>query len=318
MSVFYILLRCERTGEDWVPDFTTTYPDGAAANAVARANNDYWAKYGYPTRMRVRKVVDTDDDNYIAREEAKNHTPLPWTRSDYYGRHFKWQLAHIDPNDKFMIRFFDSIEDAIECKYKSLKVSRFLSRFEDFTDDRMQKILVDMGVYADAEFGVTQDLALVQEVYMNGPASCMNDPDDYPIQTDPHPAAVYSKGDLGVAYIKTGEKDYTARCIVHVENKIYAEGYGHTSLLFERLEEAGYTRSGNYRRDFVGAKIAAIKDNDGEWLMPYVDVANTADLSDDETMFILSDCGDYDIKTTDGCCYYEGSRSDDDYDDGDY
>jgi hypothetical protein len=318
---FFILVKTTDGGKTWEPEFDKHFPTGQEASARAKENNayydnlcqsdDYYKRIYGNVRYRVRKVVDTDDDNYIAREAAKNHAPLPWLE-DYptvrYGQ--PWMLPHLDPDKEHFVRFYARIDHAIEDKYTSMRFSRFLDNYMGLDDTDVQDLLVKLGVYKDAAFGITNDPELIQRVYMDGPTSCMNDPENYPIQDDPHPSVVYSEGDFAVAYIQNGDS-FSARAVVCPEKKIYYSGYGHTSLLLNHLKEAGYERKTSYQ-SYLGLRIKAMRDNDGNWLMPYVDMCSYAQLDEDAGFFILAGSG-WEIQTTDGYAYEE-EQSYDDYD----
>lgn len=301
---FFILMVRENESAEWVADFSRQFPTGQDAQQTARYNNERSARYNWPQRYRVRKVVDTDDDNYISREAAKNLTPLPWKRDSYYDRHYQYQLPHIDPDNPKAVRFFMSIEDAVECRYTSMSMSRFMSRWDAHDDEGRQEILVSIGYYdGKSEFGIARTAEEIVTIYKNGPTSCMNDPEDYDLP-EPHPVTVYGTGDLGVAYIKVSDTEYSARAVVYPEKKLYNSMYGHSALLKKYLQDEGYVFDDG--RGFDGARIGCISDG-GEYLMPYIDMVNYATISSDGKHMILgySD-GDYDVKTTEGYAYYSG------------
>jgi hypothetical protein len=299
MSEFFILLYCREPGEPWVADFDVTFKTGVEASSLAKRRNALNEARGFKLRYRVRKVVETDNDNYISREAAKNHTPCPWEHSSYVkGRDY--MFPHMDPDKPFQVRFFRYVEDAVSCKYTTMGVQKFLGDYEDLTEDERFPILVKIGFYTDSyTFGVTQDAELIQTIYRTGPTSCMNDPDEYELP-DPHPSIVYSKGDLALAYLKDGER-FTARGVVWPEKKLFYSTYGNSKLLKTHLIENGYSEVGYSKGGFKGARIGAFKDNDtGEWLMPYIDAAGYAKLDEAEEFFTLSSEGPWLVQGTTG------------------
>jgi len=291
MSVFFILLRSETGQPDdkagWVPDYSQKWDEGKDAAEASRAENARNQRYGWTTRTRVRRVVETDSDNYIVREASLNHTPLPdcIDLDSYYMRRCTWMLPHMHPTEKFTVRFFESLEDAIVGKYRTMGMSRFLDRY---TNSDAEEVLTKIGYYdGDIEFGITQDPELVQKIYREGPDSCMcEDGDTSDIETDGmHPAIVYSEGDLAVAYIKRGDS-FTARAVVRLDTESYYCTYGHSALLIQKLKEKGYTQN---HRAFDGARVKLIPNGHGDYVMPYIDACGYGYVSDCGKFIILDE-----------------------------
>lgn len=302
---FFILSVRYREGGDWEDRFQTRYDSGADAQAEAKRHNDYNSRWNYRARWRVRKVVDTDSDNFYAREKALNHTPVPWELSTAFENSWAYMLPHIDPDDPKKVRFYRTLTHAIEGRYTSVRMSKFLVDYERFDEEERDEILAKAGFWngEDVEFAITQDADKIQEVYENGPNSCMADPDEYSLP-DPHPVTVYSKGDLALAYVRRGD-EYTARGVIYPEKQLYWSMYGHTALLENHLKDLGYIEDPQGGRGFEGAKVAAIPYDDG-YLMPYIDAVSTASLVtvDDELYFELKySSGDFDVRVTEGYTY---------------
>lgn len=282
--MFFIIATSTDGGKTWQDDFETKYDGGAEAQLKAKEQNERYTTLHkrYPNngynvfRWRVRKVLDTDNDNFYAREAAKNHKPFDFAEKggdsvDSWNI-YEYTLPHYDPNDKRKVRFFSCIEDAIEGKYTSTSISRFIANRYDASDTVIEKFLVEIGYYdGEYQFAITQDADEIQTIYENGPSSCMNDPREYPLP-ELHPTRVYAGPDLGVAYISRNG-DFTARAVVWPDKKIYVGIYGHCSLLRAELEKAGYTRNHHFSM-WEGARLQKIKeypDDEGEYIMPYLD-----------------------------------------------
>lgn len=283
---------------EWEMQHQYKYDTPQEALAFVKQQNDYWARWNYSQRFRVKKVVDTDDTNFYAREAALNHTPVPW-KTGVAGHGYPWMLPHIDPDNPKQVRMFRRAEDAICQKYSTIGMSRFLANYESFDDDEVADILIKAGYYGDQEFGITNDAEKIIDIYYNGPSSCMNAPDEYDLP-EPHPAVVYSEGDFAVAYIGS-EGSYSSRAVVCKTKKLYYTIYGHTKLMKSKLEELGYSYS-HKTSDYVGMRLKAVRHESGGWLMPYVDVGEYADLDSNAEFFLLtSDYEDsYCIRTTSG------------------
>lgn len=288
--MYFILMHRHDPDAEWQPDFSVTYPTPQEATETAKARNTSNTMYKLPTRYRVRKVVDTDDDNFFAREEKLNHTPIPWETN--MARHgYKYMLPHIDPTNERHVRFFRSIEDAVCQKYTSMLMSRFLTNYEGFDEDEAQTILIKNGFYKDQDFGITNDPEKIIDIYTNGPSSCMNDPEEYELP-EPHPAIVYSEGDFAVAYIG-GEGSYSSRAVVCKTLKKYYCIYGHTPLMEDHLKKAGYEYMSSYDHGkgyrYNGMKVKLIE-GDGGYLMPYIDFAEYGRITPDGLYMEFGDC----------------------------
>lgn len=109
---------------------------------------------------------------------------------------------------------------------------------------------------------------------------------------DDNPYRVYGEGsDVTVAYLETGEGIVVARVLVWEAIKLFSRVYGDQSRMSEALRAEGYAQ-----KSLAGAKINKIKDENGGWVMPYLD-APAAYVKEKKDHFVMSDQGgDY------GCC----------------
>lgn len=277
--MLFILAFSRDGGKTWSDELHRTWKSGQKAqeecqriNQLNRERAHYSGSREYGNhRYRVRQLLDTEDTNFYAREAAKGFTPLDF---DFEFQPQPCALVHINPDNPKQVRFFDDVTDAIRCHYTVMNLTRFLSSYMGENDNKIQEYLVKSGYYSgDYEFKITGNEAEILWAYENGPTSCMNDPDEYPLP-NPHPCVVYAESDLAVAVIKRGD-NCTARAVVWPEKKIYAKVYGHDKLLTEELEKAGYHCCFSHNR-WRGARIRKIWDPDGfAYLMPYIDMAMT-------------------------------------------
>lgn len=279
--MFFILAESKDGGKTWSNNYDIKYDNGKEAQEAVKDNqewaesrsNCYWRDQHEKDqaklqRWRVRRVVDTDDDNFLARETAKNlqNIELPYRQW--------WELAHIHPEDKQKVRFFRSIENAIEERYTVCTMSRFLSTYCNYEDEELEQKLCELNYYDhDAVFKITQDADEIQAAYENGPRSCMNDPDDYPLGNT-HPSRVYAGPDLAVAILMRGDR-CVGRAVVWPEKKIWCSAYGHIALVRHELEKLGYERKVT-QNAWRGARIMKIFDKDEDrFVCPYLDMTST-------------------------------------------
>ena len=153
-------------------------------------------------------------------------------------------------------------------------------------------------------------------VYRDGPRSCMSGMDC---------VKVYASGDFKLAHLVdlTGDPDVdiVARCIVSSKDKIRSTCYGLNSVLSSKLEKLGYKHAMD---DFTGHRLNAIESEYGDYIAPYCDSIQTAELSHCGKYLVLSRRGDLMLDGTNGttndenmnyceCCGYQ-SRDDSDFD----
>jgi hypothetical protein len=289
--------------------FENTWQSGAEAQEEARRQNEWYksrsdrftsyANYRY----RVRKVVDTDSDNYVAREMAKGHNFIDMSRVPKYVTIPNYYLAHIHPDDKNKVRFFPSVENAVEGRWLVVGLPRFLSHYMDMEAEDAENYLVEVGYYSGkSELKFLTKAEEIVSAYRNGPTSCMNDPDEYPLP-DIHPATVYASPDLALAVLDRGGGDgVSARTLCCPARKIYGRVYGHAKLLESKLKELGYRKT-TAKSAWEGLRIQKIEytdgDDEGDFLCPYIDVSATVRQSRDGKFLRLA--GDKGTHTAQNC-----------------
>lgn len=285
--MFFILASSNDGGRNWVDDFVYKYDDGASAQSEAKQQNEYSKCRGLGIRYRVRRIVENDGDNFITREQAKNHNFLTTDNLPSWINWPYWQLPHIDPDNKRQIRFFRNVSDAIEERYTSVLMTRYFSSYLDIDDEEFADKLLELGFYdGKHEFKILRDADEIEAAYENGPRSCMNDPEDYALG-EIHPSRVYASSDLGLAVLMNGNA-CIARTVVWPEKKIYARIYGHAKLLREELKKQDYRQSVGWTL-WRGAKLLKIFDeNEGCYVMPYLDMSDTVSMARDGKHFRIA------------------------------
>ena len=209
-------------------------------------------------------------------------------------------FAHLSLKTPGCIAYTPSDEDGYRDRQVKIKVGRYL---EQFMSDKWSRETI--ASYVDQCKAVEQDIQMTRDpkdivsIYVNGPRSCMSRRADH-YASSVHPAHVYGNSpDLAVAYLGTVSEP-TARCIVWPEKDEYTRVYGDTTLE-QILRLHGYRkRGGSDYGDLSGARIVAIEDDSNVYVMPYVDAAESADLSDDGKHLVLrgDTGGRYETKVT--------------------
>lgn len=280
--MFFILANSHDGGESWVDDFSETFTTGKEAQERVVYYRDYYSSWRPEFRSRVRKVVDTDSDNFIARELAKGHNFIDWSKLPAGVTIPPYHLAHFHPTEKGKVRFFRDTENAVEERYTVCSLTRFFATHMELAVEDFEDYLIEIGHYSGkSQFKILTTEEDIVAAYENGPTSCMNDPEDYPL-VDPHPASVYASPDFAVAVMqRDGEADITARAVISPVKKIYFRIYGHSKLLEAHLKEQGYRRTGAWSA-WRGLRLKAIEYNGGwdeEYICPYLDMSETVSLS---------------------------------------
>lgn len=306
--MFFILAQSRNGGKTWEDQFHQQFETGKEAQAEAKRFNDSSKRWGNnQNRWRVRQVVDTDGDNFVTREKAKNHKFIDWSKIE--GKVWKscnpyWQLAHIDPTNSRHARFFRELPHAITGRYTSMLLTRFFSSHVGLEDEQFMDYVTELGFYeGQAEFEILRDPDEIEEAYANGPRSCMNDPEDYDLSCNNYnPVRIYGSPDLGLAVLKRGT-DVIARTVVFPERKIYARIYGHAKALKAELDKLGY-RHTVAATPWRGARLLAIYDQDeGAYVCPYLDMSDTVSLSRDKKYLRISGSnGRFDARCCAGFC----------------
>lgn len=239
------------------------------------------------------------------------YTALPWANEDWYkncdrvAEHF----AHISKKNPGKIAYTPNTSCGIENKRIMVSPLRYLyDWFASYnycvntkTNEELSKLANDFralcGSAYDLHYAITEDEW--EDVYTNGPDSCMSkDASDY--NTDGyHPVRVYAAGDLQLAYLlsrtEDGEGDIVARAIVWPAKKIYVRAYGeYASDLQNELRMLGYQEG-----SLKGARLLLERRGFGI-VCPYLDSGGWVSIAEDY-LIIGNDCtGDHEARNTDG------------------
>lgn len=225
-----------------------------------------------------------------------------WKPSDapesFYGQYkaVAFHFAHLSLKTPGQIAYTPSDEHGYQDRQVVIKTGKYLTQYlsEVFTAEQIQEFVDEVKAYT-GEFSIARTPEDCIKVYVNGPRSCMSRRADRYLSSV-HPAAVYGGSpDLALAYLGTLDK-VTSRCVIWPEKKAYTRIYGDTALE-SCLRAQGYRKDGSGHGSLEGARIRAIEDRPGVYVMPYVDAAGSAELSDDGKYLILHDSCGYGIDT---------------------
>lgn len=250
-----------------------------------------------------------EKDGWRVREQGrfrnKTYLSVPWADDhSRYAVHYRYYVApehyvHLSVSHPDLVAYTPDEEYGVQDRQIRLTPARYLQRFiPELPAERVQKYVATVQALSKT-LQVSTDPDIIEQIYRNGPSSCMDGQHSFPDTKGTHPSRVYGEpGDLGVAYIGNPETGVSARAVIWPAEKTYNRIYGYEDMLRYLLQQAGYRETGY----FDGARIRAIvvgRPRDHVYVMPYIDAANGATL--ESPFFVLSDSdGDYGVKETNG------------------
>jgi len=281
--------------------------NGSLAATKARVLADVKGRKYRVVKIAVSNV--SDKPAWHNREQrlfdAGVYKKTPWHDEPWViASHF----AHVSRKSPSKLAFTKNDEHGERDIQTVMRPGRYLTAY--YNDKLSQDdIRAWCGKYAaenediELKFATTPDE--IEEVYTNGPRSCMSKKASY-YDSSQHPVRVYGAGDLAVAYIENleceragdsegGENSrITARAICWPEKKVYGRIYGDESRLRGLLQEAGFERGDS---EFEGARLLRIEDEDG-FIVPYLD--NIVNVEDNGRFLVLAYDGDIECTNTNG------------------
>lgn len=251
-----------------------------------------------PTTMVVRPLTWIERETWRMESEGGYQQPVWvnerwWVRNSHiHRRHF----THISLEDPTMVAYTEDDRKGEADRQTRLRPGRYLKKFFGHILSHQEIEFYSQWMATGARPPRWQDLGdvkitnndpdMVEDVYRNGPQSCM---------TDTSAVRVYSGGDLELAYLErspsmpTGVRRFVARAIVWPEKKAFGrvypspdnyhrDGYEDREAaeevsqhLINQLRRMGYTSIGEQRDCLHGAKIPMYYVGDGAFAMPYID-----------------------------------------------
>ena len=210
-------------------------------------------------------------------------------------------VGHMSVKDDGMFAYTPDNDHGNADRQISTRIGRYLNRL--VKDGRIEydaNGLRDIGTLISA--GAAPVVALfahtrdeIDEVYQNGPGSCMvvGHSEASGLTPDVTPAIAYSSPDLAVAYFENAIGGIKARTVVNTKDMQWVKIYGDEVRLSGALREAGYTEG-----CIAGCRIAKIPYRD-DFLMPYLDTVGKVDDYDDD-YWVISHDGEHDAQHCSG------------------
>lgn len=231
---------------------------------------------GKGTKHQPRAVNDdTWREREIARCKAKDYLTLPWEKERWWvdlKDLWKDHYPHVSINNGAFVAYTESPEKGAADVQTRIKPGKYLEKH--FAEVLNQYVIRDLCTafaekYEDnmLQWAVTADE--IEDVYVNGPSSCMSKTVGNYKSGKIHPVRVYAAGDLQVVYLKkTGR--VSARALCWPEKKIYSTIYGDKGRLEPLLTKLGYKCQAPFGARIEKIKVPAPQDK-FHYVVPHID-----------------------------------------------
>jgi len=288
------LVIVSRNGLSVEADITNALFDTGAEAAAYR----YEMARSYPDITYIVQEYVADRDPHWQGRERRRLFNGHYVRTPWYDEHWTKDLfgddalfEHMCSKSPGLISYTENADKGEQDKQaRAMAPGRFLKKFygDMLKDEEIERWVAKCAsLSGQISLKVTADADTIEEVYVNGPRSCMSGKHWH---SGIHPARVYAGPDLAVAYLGDPEEGVSARCVVWPAKKLYSTIYGDVSRMQLALQGAGFTKG-----DMEGARVRRIQADYG-FVMPYVDGINYAD---DEGDYLR--LGDGDLETHNTC-----------------
>lgn len=279
--------RCKRSS---YMDVATQLNDGTSMHVLLSRYADMLRNYFRLDRsVHYRMYRIEDDTRQALKLISRDNHPAPW---EYPG------LISFD-SKAMMVEYYTTNDHAKNDRRTKTRLGRYLRKIEwkeYHINEAVNKINVHYNLIDTLPLQWADDADAIQEVYENGPSSCMSySMDCNEFSSHIHPVRVYDTPDISIAYIRDEDGDIVARTVVNLIDKHYTEIYGNSTLLMAILDREGYEQG-----SLQGCRLRKISDSRVEYVMPYIDggVDNIAHA--DDGYFIVVSCGEYQASYTNG------------------
>lgn len=182
-------------------------------------------------------------------------------------REMWWTFPHVSASDPELLAYTQSPLKGLADIQTPTRVGRFVQKyFGDVLTPEDIRELANMCKGNELHWATTGEE--MEDVYRNGPSSCMaHSRCDYGFH-DIHPVMAY-EGEFRLAYLKKFGR-VTARAMVHWRSQTFPRVYGEEGqTLREMLERDGF----EYASFPEGAQLKALQEG-GRYAMPYIDGDN--------------------------------------------
>lgn len=252
-------------------------------------------EHGGPEVLKTVHAKPGQDQYELFTELDRGRSGHPWGDHAWFQEKWPDIAEHmIGRSDKHpgLLSYYQTEDKRAADVRTPIKPGKYLRKFfgEVLDEEQIQSLGIEFAEWAGPTvIKITADADEIEEVYTNGPRSCMSSPGDH-YSGPEHPSRVYAGPDLGVAYVGTLSKP-SARAVVWPDKKLHSVIYGDYHRMESALKELGYKEG-----DMDGARVQRIEHGD-RFVMPYVD---GIDYFDDDGDYLILGRGGTGCKLTSG------------------
>lgn len=227
-------------------------------------------------KVQPRRINDAKwREREAKRIKDGTYQPLPWADTKWWAELaniHEHHYPHVSIEKTALIAFTEDDSKGSADIQTPLKPGRYLERY--FSAQLNKFVIRDLSAifsskYEDNKLQFAADAEELEEIFTEGPSSCMSKPAAEYKTGGVHPVRMYAAGDLQLAYLRRQGR-VVARAIVWPEKHIYNVIYGDTGRLTDLLKKDGYKQGVPF-----GARITRQKFSQGgkkyTFIAPHVD-----------------------------------------------
>lgn len=238
------------------------------------------------------RPVPEDDGNWKVREKQRlldgTYIPVPWHKESWVARitQCEHHYPHVSKKKAGLMAYTqDAMKGMLDCQ-TALRPGVYLSRYYPGLGGTL---IQEWTSRFAAEHGAgivkfTQDPDVIEQVYNNGPESCMSyNAENF--SSREHPVRVYGGGpDLALAYMEEADGGISARALCWPEKKIFGRIYGDEVRLNCAMQALGY-QFGYLNGARFQKVVYEKRRNRTVYVVPYIDHVGAARVDGDYLVF---------------------------------
>ena len=283
----------EMKGADAVPIYDgdgqlLKFMTGEEAGRVAAGLTDRMGVKVQPRRI--------NDKNWKERETHRmkdgTYVPLPWADQKWWGELLnihEHHFPHVSLQKTALVAYTEDDAKGSADVQTPMKVGRYLERY--FSAQLNQFVIRDLAAifaskYEDNKLQYASEQEDLEEIFTEGPTSCMSKPASEYKTGGVHPVRMYAAGDLQLAYLRRQGR-VVARAIVWPERKLYNTPYGDSARLKDLLHKEGFKPGAPIGARLLRQKFLQGKGPQYTFISPHVD--NSSLVIDNGEFLIVGD-----------------------------
>lgn len=255
-------------------------------------------------------MFDIETENSIAWQEREHdrfisgeYTDLPvviYTMLHTLGVTLeRTHYVHVSVKNPGMISYTPDVRMGVRDRQVRLKFGKYLNKYygKHLATHEIAKLAAVLRTdVSELDLHLARTEQEIVHVYETGPRSCMGHGAGS-FQSSVHPCTVYATEDIAIAYTvredENGDARITARTVCNMIDRTHTTIYGDTHAIKPLLDDHGFSYG-----ELDGCRLLKIQESGDVYVMPYLDSGEG--VSHDGEYFVITDCPDYDAKSTEG------------------